>query len=267
MAARNPYNLPTERVDLPSKGLVYPESHTLSQGFIEILPPGAKQEDILTNGNYLEKGNAVDKFLESILVTDVALDEMIPGDKDAFMLAARVLGLGKTYTTQMSISGKPEIVSFDLTSFKERENWVTAEGNTYVCPNGTPFIKGANEFSYEVSSTGASIKFKLLTGKDQVGLEAEEAGMRKASPDYSADTSLFLKFSIVEVNGSRATADIRKFVDDPRQLPQYAIKDLKKYIVSVSPGYIWKADATKANKEIVEDLSVPYTVDFFWPRY
>jgi hypothetical protein len=267
MAAKNPHNLPLERVDLPSKGLVYPESNLLSQGFIEILPPGARQEDILTNGNYLDKGNAVDKYLESILVTDVALDDMIPGDKDGFMLAARVLGLGKTYTTQVRLDGKNEIVSFDLTSFKERENWVTLEGKDYVCPNGTIFAKGLNEFSYNLPEGKASIKFKLLTGKDQVELEAEESGMRKASPDYSADTSLFLKFSIIEVNGSRATGDIRKFVDNPRELPQYMIKELKKYIISVSPGYIWKADGVKANKEIVEDLPVPYTVDFFWPRY
>lgn len=254
MAAKNPLNLPTERIDLPSKGLVYPTEHVLSQGFVDVLPPGARQEDILTNANYLNKGTAVDKFLESLLVTDVALDDMIPGDKDAIMIACRVLGFGKTYTTAMNIDGKVEIVSFDLTTFEEREiDWDL-------------FTKGQNEFSYQIPD-GAAVKFKLLTGTDQNTMMEEEAGMRKTSPDYSADTSLFLKYALTEVNGSRAVGDIRKFVDNPKLLPLYQIKDLKKYITSVSPGYVWKSTGTLKNKEKVEDLSVPYTVDFFWPRY
>jgi hypothetical protein len=43
---------PTEMVDLPSKGLFYPESHPLASGKVEMKYMTAKEEDILTNQNF-----------------------------------------------------------------------------------------------------------------------------------------------------------------------------------------------------------------------
>lgn len=250
---KNPFNLPTETIDLPSKGLVYPKEHPLSSGKIEVIYPGARQEDILTNGSYLDKGIAVDKYLESIILTEgIILDDMIPGDRDALMISARVLGFGKSYTTTTRIDKTPEIVTFDLTTFKEREI------------DFSLFTSGKNEFTYTLKR-GTEIKFKLLDGADSAKMAAEEQGMRKVQPDYSADTSLYLKYAIVEVDGKRDTKTIRDFVD--KQLLQIDSRELKKFIVSVSPGYVWKADGVRANKEVVEGLSVPYTADFFWPAY
>ena len=44
---------PTEVVDLPSKGLLYPEGHPLSKGTIEMKYMTAKEEDILTSQNLI----------------------------------------------------------------------------------------------------------------------------------------------------------------------------------------------------------------------
>ena len=41
-------DFPTEVIDLPSKGLLYPEGHPLSSGTIEMKYMTAKEEDILT---------------------------------------------------------------------------------------------------------------------------------------------------------------------------------------------------------------------------
>lgn len=249
---KNPFGLPTEKIDLPSKGLIYPTDHILSQGFLEVVYPGAKQEDILTDPSYLEKGVSTDKYLESILLTDVQLNDMIPGDRDALVIAARILGLGKKYSTAIRIDKKPEFVTFDLTTFKEREI------------DFSLFKPGVNEFSYTLER-GIDIKFKLLNGFDSDKMSEEETGFKKVKPDYSADTSLYLKYAIIEVDGDRSTGGIRKFVDE--KFLAVDIRELKKYIVSLSPGYIWRADGVRANKEIVEDLFVPYTADFFWPAY
>ena len=248
-AKKNPYNLPTEEIDIPSKGLTYPTDHILSPGKIEVLIPGALQEDILTNANYLNKGVAVDKFLESILITEVDMNDMLPGDKDAFMIAARILGLGRKYTTHVRINRDPEVVTFDLGSFKEREiDW-------------SLFQAGVNEFPFKLE-TGTTGKFKLLSIADTILMEEEAAGIRKVNPDYSADTSLYLKFSIIEINGIREVGKIRAYVD---RMPMTETRELKAAILDVTPGYIWKADGVRRNKEVVEDLSVPYTADFFWP--
>jgi len=58
--------IPTELVSLPSKGLLYPESSPLAKGEIEMKYMTAKEEDILTNANFIRQGTVIDKLLTSI---------------------------------------------------------------------------------------------------------------------------------------------------------------------------------------------------------
>ena len=67
------FKFPTEEVELPSKGLIYPKDHPLSSGKVEIKYMTAKEEDILTNQAYIEKGTVLDKLLESVLISKVNL--------------------------------------------------------------------------------------------------------------------------------------------------------------------------------------------------
>ena len=59
---------PTEEVTLPSKGLLYPEDSPLRSGIIEMKYMTAKEEDILTNQNYVKQGTVVDKLLKSLII-------------------------------------------------------------------------------------------------------------------------------------------------------------------------------------------------------
>ena len=87
---------PTEVVDLPSQGLLYPKDHPLSSGQIEIKYMTAKDEDILTSRTLIQKGVVLDKLMESVIVQDgVKLDDLLLGDKNAIMIATRILGYGK----------------------------------------------------------------------------------------------------------------------------------------------------------------------------
>ena len=58
------FKFPTEIVELPSKGLLYPEENPLSSGKVEIKYMTAKEEDILSNQNYLRQGTVIDKLLQ-----------------------------------------------------------------------------------------------------------------------------------------------------------------------------------------------------------
>ena len=62
------FKFPTEEVELPSKGLIYPKENPLSSGKIEIKYMTAKEEDILTNQNYIKQGTVIDKLLKSLIV-------------------------------------------------------------------------------------------------------------------------------------------------------------------------------------------------------
>ena len=59
------FSLPTESVELPSKGLLYPESSPLKKGTVEMKYMTAREEDILTNNNYIQDGTALDRTIKS----------------------------------------------------------------------------------------------------------------------------------------------------------------------------------------------------------
>jgi hypothetical protein len=92
------FKLPTETIDLPSKGLLYPEDSELAKGVIEIKYMTAKEEDILTNQSYIKNGTVLDKLIKSLIVSKINFDDLLVGDKNAIMVAARILGYGSDYT-------------------------------------------------------------------------------------------------------------------------------------------------------------------------
>ena len=50
------FKFPTEEVELPSKGLIISQRFPLSSGKVEIKYMTAKEEDILSNQSYIQKG-------------------------------------------------------------------------------------------------------------------------------------------------------------------------------------------------------------------
>ena len=89
---------PTEVVDLPSQGLLYPKDSPLSSGTIEVKYMTAREEDILTSANLIKRGIVVEKLLEALIVDkSIKVDDLLVGDKNAILIAARILAYGKIY--------------------------------------------------------------------------------------------------------------------------------------------------------------------------
>ena len=86
-APKKTFKFPTEMVDLPSQGIVYPKDHPLSLGKVEMKYMTAREEDIITNQSYIQKGTVIDKLLEALVVSDVSISDMIVGDKNALLVA------------------------------------------------------------------------------------------------------------------------------------------------------------------------------------
>ena len=92
------YKFPTEMVELPSKGYFYIDGHPLSTGKVEVKYMTAKEEDILTSQNLIQQGTVIDTLLQALIVDKtIKVDDLLIGDKNAIMVAARVLGYGKDY--------------------------------------------------------------------------------------------------------------------------------------------------------------------------
>ena len=110
------FKFPTEVVELPSKGLVYPEGHILRSGKVEMKYMTAREEDILTNQNYINKGIVLDELVKSLIVSDVKYEDLVVGDKNAILVASRILGYGKDY----SFSWGGEEYNIDLTTIENK---------------------------------------------------------------------------------------------------------------------------------------------------
>ena len=113
--------IPTETVSLPSKGLLYPETSPLAKGQIEMKYMTAKEEDILSNANYIRQGTVIDKLLQALIVTPIDYNELLIGDKNAILIAARVLGYGKDYAFKyMNKNGQEVETIIDLSKLEDK---------------------------------------------------------------------------------------------------------------------------------------------------
>jgi hypothetical protein len=239
------YKFPTEIVELPSKGLVYDKESPLSSGKIEMKYMTAKEEDILTNQSYIQNGTVLDKLLKALIVSKVNYNDLIVGDKNALLIAARILGYGNDY----EFSYKDEKIKIDLSTLENKEI------------DKSKFEQGKNEFSFTLPKSGSIITFKLLTHGDEIKIERELKGLKKINPKLSADLSTRLKYMILSIDGKDEAKDIREFVDtyflaqDSRSLRNY-IKDFQPDVNLNIPIELQGGE---------ENITIPIGLTFFWP--
>lgn len=242
--------LPTEMVSLPSKGLLYPKESPLSKGEIEMKYMSAKEEDILTNQNYIKNGTVIDKLLQSLIVTPINYDDLLVADKDAILIAARILGYGKDYPVSFldpkTRTMRNDVV--DLSILKEKEI------------DETLLVAGVNEFSFKLPHTDNIITFKLLTHGDDKKIDAEIKGLQKINPQGSFEATTRLKYIITSVNGKRDIVDIRQFVDGGYLLAKDA-RALREEYARVQPG----VELVFYPEGVEEGIPFQIGLDFFWP--
>jgi hypothetical protein len=240
------FKIPTETVELPSKGLLYPEGHPLASGTIEMKYMTAKEEDILSNQNYIKKGTVIEKLLQSLIVTEVDFNDILIGDIDAIMVAARVLSYGKDY--KFTYLG--QTVEVDLATLDNKEL------------DESLYTRGENEFTFKLPNSGNEITFRLLTQGLDKAIAREIEGLKKINKDNVAEVSTRLKYMITSINGSRDRADIRKYVDG-FMLASDA-RALREEYSKVSPGVDLSAEVEGLDGE-QEVVDIPIGVTFFWP--
>ena len=177
---------PTEVVDLPSQGLLYPKDSPLSSGTIEIKYMTAREEDILTSANLIKRGIVVEKLLEALIVDkSIKVNDLLIGDKNAVLIAARILAYGKEYNVEYD--GQQLVV--DLTTLKDKKL------------DETKVSKGVNEFEFELPATKRKITFKLLTSGDENEIEKEVKGYEKVGDGIGYQFTTRLKHQIVSIDG------------------------------------------------------------------
>ena len=247
---------PSEVVDLPSKGLLYPKDHPCSSGQIEIKYMTAKEEDILTSRNLIQKGIVLDKLMESVIIDEkVKLDDLLLGDKNAIMIATRILGYGKDYSVQVEDpnTGDKQEETFDLTQIKDKEL------------DEKLFKKGQNEFELDLPASKVKITFKLLTHKDEKEIEEELKALKKfqKASGVTSEITTRLKKAILSVDGDQTPKRINEFVD--YELLSRDSLALREHLREITPDVDLTFTFISESTGDETDMDIPLNVEFFWP--
>jgi hypothetical protein len=259
------YKFPTEIVELPSKGLVYPKENALSSGKVEMKYMTAKEEDILTTQSYIKDGSVLDRLFQSLIISNgegapIKYTDITLGDKNAIMIAARILGYGKDYEVEIDDPTQPGTIqkeTIDLTQFESTE---------YDGSGQTELHK--NEFEFDLPQSKRKVTFQALTEskerKIKYQLEAQKKASRKMSDKTDKQLTIRLKNTILSVDGDTDQNTINHFVDnelfavDSRALRTY----INKSVPDVDLSYEFISDETGERREML----LPMGLGFFWPQ-
>ena len=241
----NQSKFPSEVIDLPSKGLLYDPSSPLASGKIEMKYMTAKEEDILTNQNYIQKGIVIDKLLQSLIVDkSINYSDLLIGDKNALLIAARILGYGAEY--EFTYGGEKNIIDLSKINNKPLDEEL--------------FGDGKNEFKFTLPSTKDTITFKLLTHGDEQKVEAEITGLKKINKDASPDLSTRLKHMIIAIEDSQDPKVIRQYIDN--NLLARDSRAFRKYVAEIQPDVDLKFYPENGPEGGVD---IPIGINFLWP--
>ena len=243
-------SFPTEEVNLPSRGHFYPKDNPLASGKVEMKYMTAKEEDILTSPNLLKQGTAIDKLLEALIVDKkIKLDDLLIGDKNALIIAARILAYSKRYDfAAIDDVGEETTAAVDLTTLNDKE----------LDFKNIP--QGVNEFPFKLPNSEREVVLRILTHKDEVELSKEAEALQKAK--MSTGMTSRMKKMLVSVDGKSERVHINKFVDE--ELLSVDALEMRKYLFTITPDVDMSTTATYADgteREVV----VQVTAQFFWP--
>jgi hypothetical protein len=246
---------PTETINLPSKGWFYPVENPLSSGTLELKMMTAKEEDILTSKNLIQKNIVLDKLLESVIINkNINADEMLICDRNAAFFAIRRLAYGDDYSAQVTCGrcGKENTISIDLGKMDNKPF------------DFEKYTKGENRFDFTLPSSKVVVTYKLLSKKDETAIEQELTGLAKITKDFTREITTRLSHIIIAVDGNGEKLAIRKFVNEElRSIDSLA---LRKHLKETMPDIdtIFNFSCNFCGLERKEET--PMGVSFFWPN-
>jgi len=258
------FAVPTEFVDLPSRGLYYPAGHPLhGVESLEIKHMTAKEEDILSSEALIRKGVAIDRMLQSVLIDkDIQVKDLLIGDKNALTIAARVTGYGADYVTNVTCPAcsTEQEFDFDLTDVEmigasfDREE-LNAELDDVE-------ITESNTFLIDLPKSKHKVELKMLTGADEDKLTKFQAKKEKSKLGTTTLTDT-LKSIIIAVSGVKDRPQINEFVEN---MPAMDSRFLRGVYQKLVPNIDMTQTFNCVECGHEQALEVPVTTDFFWPK-
>ncbi len=247
--------VPTEFVELPSRGRFYPNDHPLhNQETVEIKFMTAKEEDILASSTLLKKGLIIDRLLENIIIVDVDPVTLLVGDRNAIMIAARISSYGPAYKADVvctSCNNNQEY-DFDLKKASINNNCFDEK---YLKNNNINFNNEKNNYELILPISEVKLGIRMLSGADEKNSISEKE-------DENIITFVLSKF-IISVNDSEDPQLISQFVDNMLAADS---RYMRRLLPELAPNIDLTQKFVCKHCKTEEDLEVPLTAEFFWPE-
>jgi len=250
-------DFPTEVIELPSQGKVYPDGHPLSKGTVEIKYMTAREEDILASQNLIRKGVVLDKLFESVVVEEgLNINDIFIGDKNAILLATRILGYGKDYEVEVTdpYTLAPQRVTIDLSKVQTKDIDFSK-------------LNKENRYEFKLPTSGKTVVLRLLTHKDEIDINAEIQALQRLttakSEAASQELSTRMRYMIQEIDGNTDRGFINNYVKN--NLLAMDSRAIRNYIKEISPDLDLKFQFTSELTGEQEALDIPFGAGFFYP--
>ena len=216
------YEVPVERIPLPSGGLVYPKNHPLyGVNAVDIRAMTAREEDILLSRALSKAGTTMSTLISSCLI-DKRIDSktLISGDRLAIIMGIRITGYGSSYKTSVDCQscGAVSKNEFDLGQLDVKA--------LEIAPTGDE-----NLFEFILPMSKKRVLFKFMTGQDEEESNAVIERKQKLFPGAPEGiVTTRLESHIVSVDGVTDKTKISRFVSsmlagDSRALRNYIEKN------------------------------------------
>ena len=253
MAENKKYDFPTEIISLPSEGKCYPEKHPLASGQIEIKYMTAKEEEILASQNLIRKGVVLDKLFESIIADkSINIDDIIIGDKNAIVLATRILGYGPDYKVKIANEyGEQEEITIDLSKIQTKDVDISK-------------LKRDNLYDF-VTPTGKNvIKFSILTHGAEKKVDADVKAMNRLNKGgISAELTTRYRYIIKSVDGKEDTKSITNFINN--KFLSRDTRAFRNHLLEIQPDMDMTYEYENPETGEKEVTAIPMGVGFFYP--
>ena len=246
--ADDEFKVPTEIIELPSKGMFYPNKKST----VEIKYMTAEEDDILFSEDLIKSGKVLDVLLEKVIKDkDLRPDDMLSGDRNYVLIEARRTGLGDDYKPgkiRCESCGENFHPTVDLSKLEART--ISLE----------PDFEGLYEV--ELPVTKIILKFRLLRGSDEKRLSKS---LEKKSGNSKVNKLITERYllQIMEVNGNRDKTYINRFIS---AMPTKDSLFFREYNRQVEPGIDLNYEFECSNCGHLQERDVPITSKLFYPE-
>ncbi len=255
MTNTNQYELPIEKVSLPSRGILYDKQLAIHSGYIELAYPTAKNQDILTSATLVKKGVMIDQFIKSLILTPkVKLDQLLTFDRDKLVFVSRAMAYTSQYKTKI-ICPKCEKQNDVTINLNQLDEIFLGQGITQ------------NKIQVILPLAKKSVTFKFLTVREQEQVNAEIKSLQRLRRSIDGATPQIttrLKKMIVSIDGNQDKMFISQYVD------KYLLSNdslfLRREIKKNTPGIVNKFKFNCKHCQFEKELAVPLTAQFFYPE-